>query len=147
MGFMSLQTSIIAILILRYGGNTFSTILFSAIYGATVLAITQPGLVPEEVLWYGQAANIPMIVIGKLIQAITNFKNGHTGQLSAITVFLLTLGSLARIFTSIQDTGDQVMILTFVVSSSVNVVIALQVLYYWNTTKEVLKSEEKKKRT
>jgi len=143
--FMSLQTSIIAILILWYGGNTFSTILFSAIYGATVLAITQPGLVPEEVLWYGQAANIPMIVIGKLIQAITNFKNGHTGQLSAITVFLLTLGSLARIFTSIQDTGDQVMILTFVVSSSVNVIIALQVLYYWNTTKEVLKSEEKKK--
>jgi len=143
--FMSLQTSIIAILILWYGGNTFSTILFSAIYGATVLAITQPGLVPEEVLWYGQAANIPMIVIGKLIQAITNFRNGHTGQLSAITVFLLTLGSLARIFTSIQDTGDQVMILTFVVSSSVNVIIALQVLYYWNTTKEVLKSEEKKK--
>ena len=94
--------------IFRYGGNTFSTILFSAIYGATVLAITQPGLVPEEVLWYGQAANIPMIVIGKLIQAITNFRNGHTGQLSAITVFLLTLGSLARIFTSIQDTGDQV---------------------------------------
>lgn len=143
--FMSLQTSIIAILILWYGGNTFSTILFSAIYGATVLAITQPGLVPDEVLWYGQAANIPMIVIGKLIQAITNFKNGHTGQLSAITVFLLTLGSLARIFTSIQDTGDQVMILTFVVSSSVNVIIALQVLYYWNTTKEVLKAEEKKK--
>ena len=39
----------------------------------------------------------------------------------------------------------QVMILTFVVSSSVNVIIALQVLYYWNTTKEVLEAEEKKK--
>ena len=37
------------------------------------------------------------------------------------------------------------MILTFVVSSSVNVIIALQVLYYWNTTKEVLEAEEKKK--
>ena len=36
----------------------------------------------------------------------------------------------------------QVMILTFVVSSSVNVIIALQVLYYWNTTKEVLEVEE-----
>ena len=92
----------------RYGGNTIKTIVFSTIYGATVLAITQPGLVPEDVLWYGQAANIPMIVVGKLIQAATNYKNGHTGQLSAITVFLLTLGSLARIFTSIQDTGDQV---------------------------------------
>ena len=145
-------------------------------YGAIVFAITQPGLVPDEVLWYGQAANIPMIVIGKLIQAATNYKNGHTGQLSAITVFLLTAGSLARIFTSIQETGDQVkiksriitiskfnieggtfnnlnfhflifqvMILTFVVSSSVNVIIALQVLYYWNTTKQVLKAEAKKK--
>ena len=49
-----------------------------------------------------QAANIPMIVVGKLIQAISNFRQGHTGQLSAITVFLLTAGSLARIFTSIQ---------------------------------------------
>jgi len=86
-----------------------------------------------------------MIVVGKLIQAVTNYKNGHTGQLSAITVFLLTAGSLARIFTSIQETGDQVMILTFVVSSSVNVIIALQVLYYWNTTKQVLKKEAKKK--
>ena len=73
-----------------------------------MFAITQPGLVPDDVLWYGQAANIPMIVVGKLIQAATNYKNGHTGQLSAITVFLLTAGSLARIFTSIQETGDQV---------------------------------------
>jgi len=143
--FMSFQTSIIAILILWYGGNTLTTILFSAAYGAIVFAITQPGLVPDDVLWYGQAANIPMIVVGKLIQAVTNYKNGHTGQLSAITVFLLTAGSLARIFTSIQETGDQVMILTFVVSSSVNVIIALQVLYYWNTTKQVLKKEAKKK--
>ena len=92
----------------RYGGNTLTTILFSAAYGAIVFAITQPGLVPDDVLWYGQAANIPMIVVGKLIQAATNYKNGHTGQLSAITVFLLTAGSLARIFTSIQETGDQV---------------------------------------
>ena len=85
-----------------------TTLAFSAIYGVTVAAITQPGLVPEDILWYGQAANIPMIVVGKLIQVMTNYNNGHTGQLSAVTVFLLTLGSLARIFTSIQDTGDQV---------------------------------------
>lgn len=38
----------------------------------------------------------------QLLQAATNYRNGHTGQLSAITVFLLFGGSLARIFTSIQ---------------------------------------------
>ena len=111
--------------IFRYGGNTLSTVLFSIIYGATVFAITTPGLVPANVLWYGQAANIPMIVLGininflkkiflycyikpmilklfsftgKMIQAIANFRQGHTGQLSALTVFLLALGSLGEIF-------------------------------------------------
>ena len=113
--------------IFRYGGNTLSTVLFSIIYGATVFAITTPGLVPANVLWYGQAANIPMIVLGininffkkiflycyikpmilkffsftgKMIQAIANFRQGHTGQLSALTVFLLALGSLGEIFFS-----------------------------------------------
>lgn len=38
----------------------------------------------------------------QLIQATSNFRNGHTGQLSAISVFLLFAGSLARIFTSLQ---------------------------------------------
>jgi len=144
--FMSLQTSLIAILILWYGGSTLTTVLFSAVYGATVFAITQPGLVPDEVLWYGQAANIPMIVLGKLIQAVKNYRDGHTGQLSAITVYLLTAGSLARIFTSIQDTGDQIMIMTFVASSAVNVIIALQVMYYWNATNEFLAKQAAKKR-
>ena len=63
---------------------------------------------------------------------MTNFKNGHTGQLSAITSFLLSLGAIARIFTSIQETGDQVLILTYICSSFVNTVIALQVIRYWN---------------
>ena len=67
------------------------------------------------------------------VQIVTNFKNGHTGQLSAITVFLLALGAIARIFTSVQETGDQIVILTYVCSSVVNCIIALQVLVYWNS--------------
>ena len=63
---LSLQTSLIALLILWFNGNTIQTVLFSLIYGATVFAITTPGMVPQEVLWYGQAANIPMIVLGTL---------------------------------------------------------------------------------
>lgn len=150
--FMSLQTSLIALLILWFTGNTTLTLLFSAVYGAVVFAITHPaGWISAEVLWYGQAANIPMIVVGKLIQAISNFRQGHTGQLSAITVFLLTAGSLARIFTSIQETaGDPVVVATYVASSFVNVLLTFQVIYYWNTTNKVLagekKTEKKRKR-
>ena len=55
MKLISFQTSLIALLILWYGGNTLFTLFFSCVYGALVLALTQPGLVPDEVLWYGQA--------------------------------------------------------------------------------------------
>ncbi|XP_077327375.1 mannose-P-dolichol utilization defect 1 protein-like [Lithobates pipiens] len=89
-----------------------------------------------------QAANVPAIIISRLIQAMTNYKNGHTGQLSVVTVALLFLGSLARIFTSIQETGDNLMALTYVVSSSCNGLIFAQLLYYWN----VGSAEEKKKK-
>ena len=113
------------------------TVIFSVIYGATVFAITTPGLVPEQVLWLGQAANIPMVVLGKMIQVIANFRQGHTGQLSAITLFMLTLGSMARVFTSIQETGDMIVISTYLVSSTINLMLSAQVMYYWNANVHV----------
>ena len=68
----------------------------------------------------------------QLIQAYKNYTNGSTGQLSFITVILLFLGALARIFTSIQETNDNIMILTYVSSAFFNGIILSQVLYYWN---------------
>ena len=67
-----------------------------------------------------------------MIQAVANYRAGSTGQLSAITVMLLFLGSLARIFTSIQETGDTTLIVTFIATSFANGILAAQVLYYWN---------------
>ncbi|XP_031707332.1 mannose-P-dolichol utilization defect 1b [Anarrhichthys ocellatus] len=85
---------------------------------------------------------LPSGIVGRLIQAASNFRNGHTGQLSAVSVFLQLAGSLARIFTSLQETGDTLMALTYVISSACNGVIALQVLYYWNSSPERKKKSE-----
>jgi hypothetical protein len=46
---------------------------------------------------------------------------------------MLFFGSLARIFTSIQETGDQVVIYTYLAATSVNALIAFQILWYWNS--------------
>lgn len=81
-----------------------------------------------------------------MIQAVKNYQNGHTGQLSAVTVFLLFFGGLARIFTSIQETGDSVIIFTFIMASLSSGVLAAQVLYYWKATARVLMEAEKKKK-
>jgi len=64
---------------------------------------------------------------------MANYRNQSTGQLSAVTVFSLFLGSIARIFTSVQETGDNIIILTYATSSFANGMIASQILWYWNS--------------
>ncbi|XP_048477097.1 mannose-P-dolichol utilization defect 1b, partial [Rhincodon typus] len=82
--FLMLQTLTIGFLILHYSSHT------------------QTALTPLRVVTLLQAFNLPAIMVSRLLQILTNYRNGHTGQLSAITVFLLFGGSLARIFTSVQ---------------------------------------------
>lgn len=135
-----LQTITIAFLVLHYRGQTVKGVAFLACYALVLLVLLSP-LTPQAVVTLLQASNMPSVVVGRLLQAATNYRNGHTGQLSAITVFLLFGGSLARIFTSIQETGDPLMAGTFVVSSLCNGLIAAQVLFYWNA-----KAPQKKKK-
>ncbi|TMS02364.1 mannose-P-dolichol utilization defect 1b [Larimichthys crocea] len=143
--FLMLQTVTIGFLIQHYGGRTSRGLLFLVVYFGLLVLVLSP-VTPMSVVTYMQASNMPAIIIGRLIQAASNFRNGHTGQLSAVSVFLLFAGSLARIFTSLQETGDSLMALTYVISSACNGIIALQVMYYWNSSPESKKKKKKKKR-
>ncbi|XP_065347686.1 mannose-P-dolichol utilization defect 1 protein homolog [Cloeon dipterum] len=140
--FLALQTSAVAAMVLLYGnqartgkkkesgGSAVRACLFLVVYTVLFLVLTT-GFTPLDVLWSLQAANVPIILAGKLIQAFANYKAGSTGQLSAVTVFMLFGGSLARIFTSYQETGDMTMIITYCGSSFANAIIATQLIYYW----------------
>ncbi|XP_061620354.1 mannose-P-dolichol utilization defect 1b [Phyllopteryx taeniolatus] len=143
--FLMLQTVTIGFLIQHYGGRSGRGFLFLVVYLGVLLLVLSP-VTPVSAVTALQAANVPAIVVGRLIQAATNFRNGHTGQLSAISVFLLFAGSLARIFTSLQETGDTLLACTYVISSACNAILALQVLYYWNSSAERKKKKKKKKR-
>ncbi|XP_054741921.1 mannose-P-dolichol utilization defect 1 protein homolog [Anastrepha obliqua] len=129
--FLALQTAVIAALVLYYGGSKALSLIFCFTY-ALIVYLLNCGFTPINVLLVAQAFNIPISLLAKLSQAWTNYKNASTGQLSAATVFLLFAGSLARIFTSAQETGDFMMIATFCASTFANGVIASQMLYYWN---------------
>ncbi|KAM5151375.1 mannose-P-dolichol utilization defect 1 protein isoform 1-T1 [Callospermophilus lateralis] len=139
--FLMLQTITICFLIMHYREQTVKGVAFLACYALVLLVLLSP-LTPLLVITLLQASNVPAVVVGKLLQAATNYHNGHTGQLSAITVFLLFGGSLARIFTSIQETGDLLMAGIFVISSLCNGLIAAQVLFYWNAKPPHKKKKE-----
>lgn len=129
--FLAVQTVVIGAMILHYAVKPAQALLYLLGY-LVVCYVLMGGITPVEILWTMQGFNIPVLLAGKLMQALMNYKNGHTGQLSAVTLFMLFFGSLARIFTSIQETGDTMVIVTYVASSFANTVLVLQLLYYWN---------------
>jgi len=130
--FLALQTAAIAALIFFYGHRSATRSLVFTIFYSAAVYVLMSGITSKSFLWTAQGFNVPILLVGKLSQAVTNYKNGSTGQLSAATCFMLFFGSLARIFTSIQETGDSMMITIYCVSTSANAVIVAQVLYYWN---------------
>lgn len=138
--FLAVQTLVIGALVLLYNNSAIKALGYTLVY-LGICVVLMGGLTPVQILWTLQGFNIPILLAGKLSQAYTNYNNGHTGQLSAVTVFMLFFGSLARIFTSIQETGDSMVILTYIASSFANVVIVAQLLYYWNVDVTKKKTE------
>ena len=96
------------------------------------------------------AVCVCVFVIGRrrhqMIQATANYKAGSTGQLSAVTIFMQTGGAVARIFTSMQETGDVMLVLIYVASSLSNGVICAQMIYYWNAVPAAKKSKARPKK-
>lgn len=137
-GFLSIQTLAIAFLLLYYDVSPVKAYAYLIVY-LIISGILLCGFVSIDIIWALQGINIPLILIGRVIQVYSNYKNQSTGQLSAITCALLFFGSLARIFTSIQETGDSMVILTNVSSFFANLVIIVQILYYWKSDIVILK--------
>ncbi|UXI17993.1 max-like protein X [Sarcoptes scabiei] len=143
--FLLLMTSFIFFLIVHYDMNQIQSFLFLIVSGATI-AFLLSGNVPMKYLTLGQLLSLPLMISSKLVQAWTNFVNGHTGNLSAITVILIFIGSTTRILTSIQETGDKLIILSFILTSTINLILVVQIFFYWNVTNELLRKNRNKKK-
>ncbi|KAL9965797.1 hypothetical protein ACROYT_G029651 [Oculina patagonica] len=138
--FKASQTTLLVILFLYYTHRPLAAAMFPFLYGAIVYVLVS-GLAPITVLVQLVSLNILFLTISRVSQITTNFRNGHTGQLSFVMVLMLLFTHAARIFTTLQETGDKYMLTIFVISTIFNVTMVTQILYYWN-----VKSDEQKKR-
>ncbi|TKR80491.1 hypothetical protein L596_014558 [Steinernema carpocapsae] len=129
--FVAVQTVIIIMQILYYSDASAYAFAFLAFFWAVSFAVIGH-YIPFNVLTLIQASTIPIVMVAKGIQIIENFRNGSTGQLSLISVLLQFGGCVARVFTSLQETGDNLIILNFAIATVLNGVILAQVLFYWN---------------
>ena len=106
----------------------------------------------DEKIWkiIGSASTV-LSMGSRIIQIYTSYKSKSTGPLSTITYGLNMMGNAARIFTSLKETNDIIMVGGFVVSFVLNLIIFLQIIYYNKKDEgkqfiEIKEKKEKKKK-
>jgi mannose-P-dolichol utilization defect protein 1 len=80
-----------------------------------------------------QALTVPLSLLSKAPQILSNYTNGSTGNLSAFAVFNALLGCLARLFTTKQEVNDPLIFWGFAGAGLLNAVLAIQMAVYWNS--------------
>lgn len=58
-------------------------------------------------------------------------------------VFNYLAGSLSRIFTTLQEVDDKLILYGFISGFALNAILALQMVYYWNAPSEKAKGKRK----
>jgi len=92
---------------------------------------------------YLQAAAGVLGVASKIPQIMTIYQEGGTGPLSAFAVFNYLVGSLTRIFTTLQEVDDKLILYGFVAGFVLNAILAAQMIYYWNVPSGKAKEKQK----
>lgn len=141
--FLFIQSSIVLLLILYYNRQTLHLLLALAII-STFSFLLYSNSLSESVILALNGAQMLLSLGSKFNQAFVNWRNASTGKLSAITLWLQFLGCVARIFTSIQETGDRTLVITYILVSLANGILVLQWLYY---RKAAAKTAKKAKKT
>jgi singapore isolate B (sub-type 7) whole genome shotgun sequence assembly, scaffold_28 len=79
---------------------------------------------------------------GRLPQIWTNFKQGHTGQLSLLSWSFSLGGSAVRIFTTLMEVPDKLVLGMYVVYFLCNLTLVLQIVIYWKKTEEQIRKNQ-----
>ncbi|KAG8533088.1 uncharacterized protein KY384_001871 [Bacidia gigantensis] len=127
------QNVVICLLVLKYQGQTAAAGAFLGGLATAGWALQNDNVVDMKMLSLIQAGAGALGVVSKLPQIITIWSEGGTGQLSAFAVFNYLLGSLTRIFTTLQEVDDKVILYGFIAGFLLNGVLAAQMVYYWRS--------------
>ncbi|KAJ5201901.1 uncharacterized protein N7498_006564 [Penicillium cinerascens] len=131
---IAVQDIAVGVLVLNFAGKPAAAAAFIAVVAASVYALLfDQTLVDAQTMSYLQAGAGALGIASKVPQIYAIWSQGGTGQLSAFAVFNYLVGSLSRIFTTLQEVDDKLILYGFIAGFSLNVVLAAQMLYYWNS--------------
>ncbi|OJK03896.1 hypothetical protein ASPACDRAFT_57259 [Aspergillus aculeatus ATCC 16872] len=144
---IAVQDVVVGVLVLVFAGRSAAAAAFVAVVAASVYTLLfDQTLVDAKTMSLLQAGAGALGVASKAPQIFTIWSEGGTGQLSAFAVFNYLAGSLSRIFTTLQEVDDKLILYGFIAGFSLNLILAAQMLYYWNSpAKSQVKKQTKGK--
>ncbi|KAF1737765.1 Mannose-P-dolichol utilization defect 1 protein [Beauveria bassiana] len=137
------QNVVISVLLLNYSNRAALAAVFVAVLAGAAGALFTDGVLDLKLLSYLQAGAGVLGVASKLPQILAIAQQGGTGQLSAFTVFNYLAGSLSRIFTTLQEVDDKLILYGFISGFVLNAILAAQMVYYWNAPSEKARGKRK----
>ncbi|KAJ1028562.1 hypothetical protein NDA16_001728 [Ustilago loliicola] len=150
---LTLQNMIILLLVIAYtpssktgrvdpSAHSTKLTVAAVLMAIGALALAAPSVITQSTLTFLQALTIPISLASKVPQMLELYKDKSRGQLSSIVVFAQLLGTIARVFTTMTETSDKLLLYGFGLATVFNAAIAAQVIYYWNGDKAL--AEQKK---
>lgn len=85
-------------------------------------------------LTYCQTTALPIMLLSRVSQILTTYKNGTTGQLSFVTAVMNAMGTGARVFTTLNEIKSTLLLVQSVAMFTVNSVIVFQFFLYWRVS-------------
>ncbi|KAG7442930.1 mannose-P-dolichol utilization defect 1 protein [Guyanagaster necrorhizus] len=137
--FLTFQNALITQLIVFFSPNAQEKIILVA--GGLAVFVSTLSSLSTEILSYLQIATLPLSLFAKIPQITQNYRSKSTGQLSAFAVIAQILGCVARLFTTMQEVGDPVVLTGFALALMLNGVLGAQLWMYWGAQPK--KVEEK----
>jgi mannose-P-dolichol utilization defect 1 len=128
-GMLIVQNAALILLVNYYSGRLSAGFAMVVSYAAVLLWMSS-SLFPLSVLKFMTLGNVALTIASRVPQIAQNYRNKSTGALSAITCVGVFCGSIARVFTTLQDVDSINILLGYITSASLNGIIATQVMYY-----------------
>lgn len=140
--FLTIQNVLITLLIIHYfphpqshlttkraPSNTPVVFLASVITLVTVCVLL---VVPLSTLQLLQMGTVPISLVSKLPQISQNYANKSTGQLSVFAVVSQIFGCAARLFTTLTEVDDVIILAGFALAFVLNLILGIQIWQYWD---------------
>lgn len=141
--FMTIQDIVILAQVYSYTGRLGSgTMVGFAAYLMFAYSLIS-GLAGMDVVNWLYKINLPIFLLSKAPQIVANQRSGTTGQLSVVTAFLNFAGSLARVFTTLQEVNDTLVLVGFLLGVTLNAIILAQIIVFWKRTEQSLQKKAK----